>query len=245
MHEHLTELAREQAVGEHGLVALDWHSGNRSVLVDHDLSRADRRPDPGHPARGRLPRAARGDRVRHPHDHRGVRGRRCPGQGARGRRRAAEEPAADADLRRRHQPAAVDHRLRRRARRSARRSTPPSRRGRTPTCTPPPRRWAGSTAAATCRTRRTCARLRRALRRVPHAARLLRPRRQRRHAPAQRASATAPGRWRRDERLDRRHRRPCSTCGRRWPTLHAELTRYGSWSPGPPATSRPGCPAAT
>ena len=25
-------------VGEHGLVALDWHSGNRSVLVDHDLS---------------------------------------------------------------------------------------------------------------------------------------------------------------------------------------------------------------
>ena len=27
-----------QAVGEHGLIALDWHSGNRSVLVDHDLS---------------------------------------------------------------------------------------------------------------------------------------------------------------------------------------------------------------
>ena len=24
--------------GEHGLVALDWHSGNRSVLVDHELS---------------------------------------------------------------------------------------------------------------------------------------------------------------------------------------------------------------
>ena len=30
--------AAEQAVGEHGLVALDWHSGNRSVLVDHELS---------------------------------------------------------------------------------------------------------------------------------------------------------------------------------------------------------------
>ena len=29
---------REQEVGEHGLVALDWHSGNRSVLVDHELS---------------------------------------------------------------------------------------------------------------------------------------------------------------------------------------------------------------
>ncbi|WP_093781991.1 ribulokinase [Streptomyces sp. yr375] len=37
-HEHLTALAAGQKVGEHGLVALDWHSGNRSVLVDHDLS---------------------------------------------------------------------------------------------------------------------------------------------------------------------------------------------------------------
>jgi L-ribulokinase len=25
-------------VGEHGLIALDWHSGNRSILVDHELS---------------------------------------------------------------------------------------------------------------------------------------------------------------------------------------------------------------
>ena len=38
VHDLLTELAAEQAVGEHGLVALDWHSGNRSVLVDHQLS---------------------------------------------------------------------------------------------------------------------------------------------------------------------------------------------------------------
>jgi L-ribulokinase len=38
MHEHLTELAYREPVGAHGLVALDWHSGNRSVLVDHDLS---------------------------------------------------------------------------------------------------------------------------------------------------------------------------------------------------------------
>jgi L-ribulokinase len=37
IHEYLTELAEGQAVGQHGLVALDWHSGNRSVLVDHDL----------------------------------------------------------------------------------------------------------------------------------------------------------------------------------------------------------------
>ncbi|MEU3338958.1 ribulokinase [Streptomyces sp. NPDC006668] len=37
-HAYLTDLAAGQQVGEHGLVALDWHSGNRSVLVDHDLS---------------------------------------------------------------------------------------------------------------------------------------------------------------------------------------------------------------
>jgi L-ribulokinase len=38
LHEHLTSLAEQQKVGEHGLVALDWHSGNRSTLVDHRLS---------------------------------------------------------------------------------------------------------------------------------------------------------------------------------------------------------------
>jgi L-ribulokinase len=38
IHEYLTELASRQEIGEHGLVALDWHSGNRSVLVDHELS---------------------------------------------------------------------------------------------------------------------------------------------------------------------------------------------------------------
>ncbi len=38
VHEYLTELATRQRVGEHGLLALDWHSGNRSVLVDHELS---------------------------------------------------------------------------------------------------------------------------------------------------------------------------------------------------------------
>jgi len=38
VHEYLTELAARQQIGEHGLVALDWHSGNRSVLVDHELS---------------------------------------------------------------------------------------------------------------------------------------------------------------------------------------------------------------
>jgi L-ribulokinase len=37
-HEELSAKAAEQAVGAHGLVALDWQSGNRSVLVDHELS---------------------------------------------------------------------------------------------------------------------------------------------------------------------------------------------------------------
>jgi L-ribulokinase len=37
-HERLTELAARQKPGQHGLLALDWHSGNRSVLVDHELS---------------------------------------------------------------------------------------------------------------------------------------------------------------------------------------------------------------
>jgi len=38
IHEHLTDLAAHQQIGAHGLIALDWHSGNRSVLVDHELS---------------------------------------------------------------------------------------------------------------------------------------------------------------------------------------------------------------
>ena len=38
VHEHLTALGLQQEIGEHGLVALDWHGGNRSILVDHELS---------------------------------------------------------------------------------------------------------------------------------------------------------------------------------------------------------------
>ena len=38
VHAHLSELAAAQEVGEHGLIALDWNNGNRSVLVDHELS---------------------------------------------------------------------------------------------------------------------------------------------------------------------------------------------------------------
>jgi len=38
LHQHLSNLAAAQAVGQHGLLALDWLSGNRSVLVNHELS---------------------------------------------------------------------------------------------------------------------------------------------------------------------------------------------------------------
>ncbi|MGW5671497.1 ribulokinase [Micromonospora sp. NPDC003776] len=37
-HERLSELAAAQPVGAHGLLALDWWNGNRSLLVNHDLS---------------------------------------------------------------------------------------------------------------------------------------------------------------------------------------------------------------
>ncbi|MEU3557615.1 ribulokinase [Streptomyces fragilis] len=38
LHALLTRKAADQPVGAHGLVALDWLNGNRSVLVDHHLS---------------------------------------------------------------------------------------------------------------------------------------------------------------------------------------------------------------
>jgi L-ribulokinase len=38
VHDVLTGKAAAQPVGAHGLIALDWHNGNRSVLVDHELS---------------------------------------------------------------------------------------------------------------------------------------------------------------------------------------------------------------
>ena len=38
LHQLLEEKAAQQAPGEHGLLALDWWNGNRSVLVDVDLT---------------------------------------------------------------------------------------------------------------------------------------------------------------------------------------------------------------
>ena len=74
--------------------------------------RADRRADAEHARRGRLPRADRGDRVRHPQDHRDLRGVRAAGQRADRRRRTAQEPGDHADLRRRHAALAAPDRLR-------------------------------------------------------------------------------------------------------------------------------------
>jgi len=38
VHELLSDEAMAQPAGAHGLIALDWMNGNRSVLVDHHLS---------------------------------------------------------------------------------------------------------------------------------------------------------------------------------------------------------------
>ena len=73
--------------------------------------RTDRRADGDDATRGRLPGADGVDRVRRPHDRRGVRRRRRAGRRVHRRRRAGQEPAADADLRRRAAPAAVGDRL--------------------------------------------------------------------------------------------------------------------------------------
>ena len=38
LHEYLEQEAAKQTVGQHGLIALDWWNGNRSTLVDVDLT---------------------------------------------------------------------------------------------------------------------------------------------------------------------------------------------------------------
>ena len=38
IHTYFSDLSAKQPVGGHGLLALDWQSGNRSTLVDHQLS---------------------------------------------------------------------------------------------------------------------------------------------------------------------------------------------------------------
>lgn len=38
IHQYLMDISEQKPIGSHGLVALDWENGNRSVLVDHELS---------------------------------------------------------------------------------------------------------------------------------------------------------------------------------------------------------------
>ena len=77
-HEHLSELAAAPGAGEHGLVALDWHSGNRSVLVDHELSGVIVGLTLRHASRRTSTARSRGDRVRRADDRRDVRGAGVP-----------------------------------------------------------------------------------------------------------------------------------------------------------------------
>ncbi len=112
LHEHLTDLAERQRIGEHGLVALDWHSGNRSVLVDHELSgmivglTLATRPEEVY--RALLEATAFGTRtIIEAFEGAGLEVGR-----ARDRRRPAQEPVPDAAVRRRHAARAGDDRVR-------------------------------------------------------------------------------------------------------------------------------------
>ena len=147
LHEHLTELASAQRIGQHGLVALDWHSGNRSVLVDHELSGVivgltlATRPEEVY--RALLESTAFGTRtIVEAFEAAGRRG-----AGAHDRRRPAAQPVPDADVRRRDAPRAEPARVRagpraRRghARRGGRRVLPRHRRGVGRDGPPAPRR---------------------------------------------------------------------------------------------------------
>ena len=112
VHDYLSELAGEQEVGAHGLIALDWNNGNRSVLVDHDLSGlilgltlATRAEDV---YRALIEATAFGTRtILETFATAGM-----PATRAVRRRRAAQEPGDHADLRRRHADAAAPDRLR-------------------------------------------------------------------------------------------------------------------------------------
>ena len=130
--------------------------------------RRDRRPDPGHPARGRLPGADRGDRVRHPDHRRDVRGgRACRSSEFVVAGGLLKNALPHADLRRRAAPPARRDRLR--AGPGARLGDPRRGRRRAPTRTSPrpPRRWASVAAGRLHARPGRRRRLRPAVRRVP------------------------------------------------------------------------------
>ena len=76
LHALLEREAATQSPGEHGLMALDWLNGNRSVLVDTNLSGLIVGLTLCYPRARHLPRPDRGHRLRHPPDHGNLRGQR-------------------------------------------------------------------------------------------------------------------------------------------------------------------------
>jgi L-ribulokinase len=102
LHAKLTAEAAALKPGQSGLLALDWNNGNRTILVDQLLTGllSARRCTP---PRRDLPRAHRGHRLRRARHHRAHPRIRRAGRPHRLlRRHRREEPAAHADLRRRH-----------------------------------------------------------------------------------------------------------------------------------------------
>ena len=105
VHQVLEDEVKGQKPGQHGLLALDWWNGNRSTLVDVELSGLL----VGATLATTAPEIYRAliefDGLRHARDHRRADRERRAGQPHRGRRRPArEEQNAHADLRRRDQP---------------------------------------------------------------------------------------------------------------------------------------------
>ena len=87
VHEVLADSAATLRPGESGLLALDWWNGNRSVLVDADLTGVLIGMTLATERAGDLSSPHRSDGVRHPGHHRRVRGGRRPD-------RSASSPAA-------------------------------------------------------------------------------------------------------------------------------------------------------
>ena len=219
-----------QEVGAHGLIALDWNNGNRSVLVDHELSGLIVGLTLATPRRGRLPRADRGDRVRHAHDPRGVRrrrGSRCDELFVAGgliKNPFVMQIYADVSA-----DAAARDRAPTRARRSARRCTPRSRPALHPDIHAAAAAMGSVERDAYVPDERARRRLRPAVRALHAAARPLRPRRRRRHARACATCARGSS-----SMADELRREVCA--------LHAELPRNGlvAWTSRQPLGARPG-----
>ena len=111
LHEHLTRLAAKKEVGS-------APAGRPRLALGQPVGpgrppslRAGRRPDPDHPARGRVPGAAGVHRLRHAGHRGGLRRGRGARRGPDRGRRTHQEPVPDADVQRRAADAPVGGRL--------------------------------------------------------------------------------------------------------------------------------------